>query len=422
MTPTVQSGLLGLRGAVAPNLFGRALAALSHRGPDAWSCVADIGGVLLRRSGAGRPSFDLDAAAMLGAVQTGDAEPPGQPAYGITQLGPLALALDGALLNADSLRDDLLAEGAVLRSESAAELLLRRVARSRHATPVSALVDALYDIEGAWSAILLGPQVLVGARDPHGFRPLVLGRVGDAVGLCSEPAALLAVGGEIEREVAPGEMVIIDDDGVQTLTPLPPRAHRRCIVDLLQLTRPRAPLFGCDPAQARLSVGRILARSAPVAADVVVPLPGADPAAASAFAQVARLPLRAALIDPPGEGLSAIAGLVRNLRVVLIAPPTTPAAHLHLAIARLRQSGANEVHLRQTGPALRHPCPYGLALPAPPQAPIDALASHTRLSLEALTLATGERGFCDGCFSGIFPIPPRVPESEQQLPLFQRER
>jgi amidophosphoribosyltransferase len=316
---------------------------------------------------------------------------------------------------------------------------------------VNRVVDALWRVEGAYALLVLTGELLVAVRDPAGFRPLVLGRVGDGAAVATEDAAIRAAGGEVRRALNPGEMLVLDGRGVQSVSPFPGRPPAACVQEVLALAAPDAAPFGRAVHDARAALGERLAATRPCPqADVVCGVPGWDRAAV-AYARASGLPYEAALLPgPPDEGddptepirvarWRAIGAAVAERVVVLVAPTVTTGRALGEAVATLRRAGAAAVHLRVAAPPVRAACPYGIACPTPEELWVHRLpgissggpvgGDDTGLgaaSVDALTLGdlrqllgTGDphvHGLCDACLSGERPLQPDRPDD--QLPLF----
>jgi amidophosphoribosyltransferase len=364
----------------------------------------------------------------------------------------VAVALSGRLTNGAALRRELLEAGAVLQTRADAEVLLHLVATSAQRRLVNRVVDALWRVEGAYALLVLTADLLVAVRDPAGFRPLVLGRIGDAGVVATEDAAIRAAGGEVRRALHPGEMVVLDGRGVQSVSPFPGRPPTACVQEELVLAAPDAAPFGRTVHDSRAALGERLAATHPCpGADLVCGVPGWD-GAAVAYARAAGLPYEPALLPCPAEGgdepiepiepidrvepirvtrWRAIGAAVKDRVVVLVAPTLTTGRALAEAVTTLRRAGAAAVHLRVACPPVRAACPYGVACPTPEELWVHRMiggggaAALGAASVDALTLSdirqllgTGDpqvHGLCDACLSGERPLHDRP---EDQLPLF----
>lgn len=336
------------------------------------------------------------------------------------------LALDGALVDAASLIDELDAGAALRRTDEPAELLLQLQHASTQTTAVNRLVEALGAARGGWALVRLGGGALVAARDPNGLRPLSLGRLEGATLVASEAVALQSVGAQGVRELEPGEILIVDQGGPVSIHPFPAGPARGCLQERLRVARVDGQVDGEEVWTARAWRGEALALEQPVQLDAVVPLDAASSAAAAGFARISGKPLIPALLRGGGR---AAPGAVSGRRIALVAGSTPPAEALARAVSALRGAGALELHVRLAAPPTRSACPYGLRLPelgVDPDRP-DRLRASLRVSSVAWLSArpaqrpspSGDKAPCDACFSREFPVLARGPDGQQQLPLFQ---
>ena len=440
------------------------LHALQHRGPSGVDLVSSSGEFLTCIRCHGSVQSELSGPrlqSMMGSMAIGQVHRqaeavPGAAggdrlAYARYRSGPIAVALSGSLTNGAALRQDLLKEHALFHSTSDAELLALMVARSNQKTLVNRLVDALWKVQGAYSVVVLTPEHLVVVRDPRGFRPLWMGRIGeDGLVLSSEDSAIRAAGGVAERELLPGELLISDARGTHSLTPFLKQEPTACMQEFVQLTGSEGTVFGHAAWAVRAGLGERLAREAPCDnARVVIGLPGAGESMAVGYARTARLPFEhglvasafsGTLVEPPSGmaefgtrlRLRVVPGVVRERVVVLVLPSITPGDRTERIVRMLRDEGASEVHLRVGSAALRTQCPYGVQTPTadelvPRGAAVMGHAhalgvdSLVHISLDGMHAVSGKRVdaqslYCDACMSGRLPV---VPEAvDDQLPLF----
>ena len=340
--------------------------------------------------------------------------------------------------------------GSIFQSSSDSELVIHLIAGSHAPDLPGRVVDALAQVRGAYSLVLLTENCLIAVRDPHGFRPLVIGKLNDATIVASETCALDLVRAEYVREVEPGEMLVITDEGVRSLHPFAPATTRRCIFEYVYFARPDSLLYGRNVYSVRKQQGRALARECPAAADIVVPVPDSGNAAALGYAEEAGLPFEMALVRSHYIGrtfieprasirhfgvkikFNQVAELLKDKRIVLVEDSLVRGTTLRKVIPMLRQAGAREVHMRIAAPPTTNSCFYGIDTPTRE----ELLASHQTieeirryitadslgyLSWDGLYSFNGgaREGYCDACFTGNYPV--EIPKSRgpAQLHLFE---
>lgn len=356
-----------------------------------------------------------------------------QPLVAGTVRGPLAIAHNGNLVNAGPLCEELEKGGSIFQTTADSEIILHLLARQAASGEPLAALRAL---RGAFSLVMLTPEAMVGVRDPNGFRPLVLGRLGKAWVLASETCAFDLIGAKFEREVAPGEAVIIDREGLRSLHPFPKERSAFCIFELVYFARPDSRLGGGNVAEMRVEMGRRLARVHPVDADLIVPVPDSGNYAAQGYSEASGVPLGHAFVRNHYIGrtflqpsqmirdfdvrvkLNLIADAVRGKRVVVVDDSIVRGTTARARVVNLRECGAREVHLRISCPPHRFPCHYGIDFPDPrellanrmtPEEIRDFLGvdSVAYLSVDDMIGATGwpAKSFCTACFTGDYPLP-----------------
>jgi amidophosphoribosyltransferase len=362
-----------------------------------------------------------------------------QPLFADFVFGGLALAHNGNLTNALTLRRRLVEQGCLFQSTSDTEVIIHLIARSEQPTVVERLVDALQQVEGAYSLVALSGDALFGVRDPLGVRPLVLGELDGSMMFASETCALDIMGARFVRDVEPGEVVIVDRRGVHSLKPFSTPPRRFCIFEYVYFSRPDSSVEGLNVYEVRKRIGAELAHEAPAPADVVVPVPDSGVPAANGYAQAAGLPFELGLIRNHYVGRTFIepSDRIRHLgvklkhnanqatvagkRVVLVDDSIVRGTTSTKIVAMIRNAGAREVHMRIASPPTTHSCFYGVDTPErgqllAAQNNLDAMAriigvdSLAFLSLEGLYRAVAGRGrqpaqpqYCDACFSGNYP-------------------
>ena len=363
-----------------------------------------------------------------------------QPMFADLAGGGLAIAHNGNLTNAHTLRQELVAQGAIFHSTSDTETIIHLTARSAKPRIVEKLVDALCQVQGAFSLVALTSKKVIGVRDPNGVRPLVMGKLDEAVIFASETCALDIIGAEYVRDVEPGEMVIVDKDGIQSLFPFKPQQHRFCVFEYIYFARPDSTLEGRNVYEARKNIGAVLAAESPAAADMVIPVPDSGVPAALGFANAAGIPFELGIIRnhyvgrtfiEPSDSIRHLGvrlkhnpnrAMLKGKRVVLVDDSIVRGTTSKKIVAMVRDAGAAEVHFRVSSPPTTHSCFYGVDTPN-----TDELLAH-RMDVEAMrrfigadslafismnglyrAMGAAERvaqapGFCDACFTGDYPI------------------
>jgi len=367
--------------------------------------------------------------------------------------GPIALGHNGNLVNAQVLRHELEAAGSIFQSSSDTEVILHLYARSHRERLEDAIAASLSKVMGAFSLLFLTPNAMVAARDPWGFRPLVLGRVDGATVLCSETCALDLIDAEYLRDLEPGELVVVDAAGIRSFRPFPPEPHRQCVFEHVYFARPDSLVFGRNVLASRLLLGRQLARERPADADIVVPVPDSGMGAGLGYSQESGLPFEWGLIRNHYVGrtfiepqqsirsfgvkikLNPVRSVLEGKRVALIDDSIVRGTTSRKIVGMVREAGAREVHLRISSPPTTGPCYYGIDTPLKSELiasrlSADEIAKYVGadslgyLSHEGLLRAVDDvegRRHCTACFSGRYPV--AVTQAEEwQLPLFEKAR
>jgi amidophosphoribosyltransferase len=364
-----------------------------------------------------------------------------QPLFAEFIFGGLAVAHNGNLTNAYQLRQSLVERGNIFQSTSDTEVIIHLMAVSTAGTVLDRLVDALRQIEGAYSLVAMTQKKLIGVRDPMGVRPLVLGRLGDAHILASETCALDIIGADFIRDVEPGEIIVIDADGVNSYHPFgPSRVRRFCIFEHIYFARPDSVIEGQNVYEVRKRIGAELAHEAAVEADVVVPVPDSGVPSAIGFARETGIPFELGIIRNHYVGRTFIEPTdnIRHLgvrlkhnhnvaelegkRVILVDDSIVRGTTSVKIVEMVRDAGATEVHMRISSPPTTHSCFYGIDTPERSQllaaqhdvqgmADIIGVDSLAFISWDGLYRAVGEAGrdmeiprYCDACFTGEYPI------------------
>jgi amidophosphoribosyltransferase len=443
-------GIFGHPDAAAITALG--LHALQHRGQEAAGIVAfdgrrfqseKIQGLVGDHFSSAATIERLPGASAVGHVRystTGETVLRNvQPLFAELDGGGLAVAHNGNLTNGLTLRRELIRGGAICQSTSDTEAILHLVARSRHPRIVERFVEALRQIEGAYALVALTNKKLIGARDPLGIRPLVLGELNGCPILASETCALDIIGAKFVRDVENGEVVVISEGRVESLRPFPPQRMRPCIFEYIYFARPDSVVHGRPVYDARKAMGAELAREAPAAADVVVPVPDSGVPAALGYAQACGLPFELGIIRnhyigrtfiQPTQAIrelgvrlkhNANRAAVAGKRIVLIDDSIVRGTTSVKIVQMMREAGAAEVHFRISSPPIAHPDFYGIDTPERDKllaarmnleemrrfVGADSLAF---LSVDGIYRAMGYPGrdnaqpqFTDHCFTGDYP-------------------
>ena len=379
-----------------------------------------------------------------------------QPLFAELSGGGFAVAHNGNLTNALSLRAELQRRGSIFQSTTDTEIILHLIATSTRGSLVERTIEALKEIAGAYSLVGLSNKKLVGCRDPLGVRPLVLGDLDGAAILASETCALDIIGAGYVRDVAHGEMIVVTGDGIESIHPHAPRKPRFCIFEYVYFARPDSSVEGRGVYDVRKRIGAELAREQPAEADLVVPVPDSGTPAAMGYAEASGLPFDLGVIRNHYVGRTFIEpnDAIRNMgvrlkhnanrnvlagrRVVLVDDSIVRGTTSLKIVQMIREAGASEVHMRIASPPTKHSCFYGVDTPEEEKLiasrmTVEEIAGAIKadslgyLSIDGLYRACGEAArdarapqFCDACFSGDYPTrleDQENPDSVQALPL-----
>lgn len=374
-----------------------------------------------------------------------------QPIQIECRYGQIAVCHNGNLVNAHVLRRQLVDRGSIFRTTSDTEVLVHLFAKSGQATELDAVVEAVRQAEGAFSLLFLTPNALYAVRDPRGFRPLLLGRVGDGHVVCSETCALDLLDAEFVRDLEAGEMLRIDADGVHSLTVFDSKPVSQCIFEHIYFARPDSRVFGRDVYRTRIALGRSLAEHTGVEADVVVPVPDSGLIAAIGYSKAANLPLEFGFIRNHYVGrtfieprqsirnfgvrvkLNPVPAVIRGRRVILIDDSIVRGTTSRKLVQMARNAGATEVHFRVSSPPTTGPCHYGIDTPLESELiaaskSVEEIRQYLNadslayLPIEALEDSVEDERdrYCKACFTGDYPLP--VPELERARNLFAKNR
>ncbi|BCA61639.1 amidophosphoribosyltransferase [Sphingomonas sp. HMP9] len=362
-----------------------------------------------------------------------------QPLYAELSTGGFAIAHNGNISNAMRLRRELVRRGSIFQSTSDTETIIHLVATSNYRTLLDRFIDALKQIEGAYSLIVMTPEGMIACRDPLGIRPLVMGKLGDAVIFASETVALDVVGATFVRAIEPGELVIVQGAEIRSIRPFAPMAARPCIFEWVYFSRPDSIVGDHSIYSVRKAIGAQLAIESPVDADLVIPVPDSGTPAAIGYAQQSGIPFELGIIRShyvgrtfisPGDKVrhlgvklkhNANRALIKGKRVILVDDSIVRGTTSLKIVEMMREAGAAEVHMRIASPPTRHSCFYGVDTPEREKllaAKLDLggmtgfihADSLNFISIDGLYKALGEAKradvrpkYCDACFTGDYP-------------------
>ena len=457
-----ECGVFGIyRHTEAPALTRLGLYALQHRGQES-AGIATADGEhlhLTRAMGQVSEAFDeatlsaLSGDAAIGHVRystAGDSRiVNAQPIKIECVHGEIALCHNGNLINAAELKDFLVRKGHIFQTSSDTEVVLHLYARSQAPTPEDAIVESVAQVRGAFSLVLLTKDHLIAVRDPYGFRPLVVGALGDATVVCSETCALDLIGADYVRDVEPGEVLVIGREGARSYRPFAAAQPSHCVFEHVYFARPDSLVFGQSVNDVRTNLGRLLARESPVDADVVVPIPDSGMCAAVGYAEASGVPMRMGLIRNHYVGrtfiapqqeirgfrvrvkLNPVKSLIEGKRVVLVDDSIVRGTTSRKIVGMIRAAGASEIHMRISCPPTVSPCYYGIDTPRRSELigathTVDEIRDFVKsdtlayLSLDGLREAVGPRSgdYCTSCYTGEYPVAsPEDSEAYMQMAL-----
>jgi amidophosphoribosyltransferase len=447
-----ECGVFGIWGADnASSFVALGLHALQHRGQEAAGITSFDGAHFHAHRAMGHVAGNFDRDEVMRALQgrsaighvrystTGETALRNvQPLFAEMSDGGFAVAHNGNLSNAMKLRRTLNRRGSIFQSTSDTEVIIHLVATSQKATPLDRLVDALRQVEGAYSLLVLTRDGLIACRDPLGIRPLVIGKLGEATIFASESVALDVIGASYIRDVEPGELVIVNGAGLRSFRPFEQALPRPCIFEHVYFSRPDSIIEGTSVYEVRKAIGAELAREAPVEADYVVPVPDSGVPAALGFANEARIPFELGIIRSHYVGRTFIqpsqevrnlgvklkhnanSALVDGKRIVLVDDSIVRGTTSVKLVQMMRDAGAREVHMRIASPPTRHSCFYGVDTPErakllAAQMSVEQMRDYINadslafISIDGLYRALGDTRDpaqpqrCDACFTGDYP-------------------
>jgi amidophosphoribosyltransferase len=457
-------GIFGVYGhPEAANITYLGLHALQHRGQEAAGIVSSDGALLHAHRSMGlvgeiftnavlarlpgRAAIGHVRYATAGTSELRNAQPLAVEYVG----GHVAVAHNGNLVNAAALRTRLESAGSIFQSTSDTESIVHLIAHARDRDPVDRVITALKQVEGAYSLLFLTENQMIAVRDPHGFRPLALGRLKDSFVFASETCAFDLIEAELMRELDPGELVVVDSHGLRSLRPFgerPASGERFCVFEHVYFARPDSLVNGQSVYGVRNRLGRRLAQEHPVDADVVIPVPDSGLAAAIGYARESGIPYDMGLIRSHYVGrtfiepqqsirhfgvklkLNAVREVLDGKRVVVIDDSIVRGTTSRKIVKMIRAAGARAVHLRISSPATTNPCYYGIDTPTRSELiasshSVDEIARYVTcdslgyLSVEGLMRCVGsdaaQTGYCAACFTGKYPVAFDTSESAGKL-------
>ena len=461
-----ECGVVGVYGhPEAANLVYLGLYALQHRGQESAGIVASTHSKMRLEVGMGLVADVFDPIRILklpGPLAIGHNRYStagkselvnAQPCMINYSAGSLALAHNGNLVNAHAIRKGLGSKGAIFQSTNDSEVIVHLMAQSKAETFVDQAAEALRQVSGAYSLVLMTKTELVAARDPHGFRPLCLGKLDGAYIVASETCVMDLIEAEFIREVEPGELILINDQGIQSFFPFKKVETKHCVFEHIYFARPDSFIFGEHVYTARKNMGRAMAQESPADVDLIVPVPDSGVVSAMGFAEESGIPFEMGLIrnhyvgrtfiEPQSQirhfgvklKLNPVKEIIAGKRIAIIDDSIVRGTTARKIVKMLRDAGAKEVHLRISAPPILHSCFYGIDTPTK-----EELIAHTHdleetrqylaadslayLSLEKMmeVLENGKKKFCSACFDGNYPVPITDKKTDtSQMGLFANE-
>ncbi|NIM20343.1 MAG: amidophosphoribosyltransferase [Candidatus Latescibacteria bacterium] len=358
-----------------------------------------------------------------------------QPLLVDCKIGKIALAHNGNLVNALEVRHEMERSGSIFGTTMDSEIILHLIARSKEAALEDMIIDAISHVRGAYSLLLMTQDKLIGMRDPNGFRPLLLGRLDESYILASESCALDIIGAEYIRDLKPGELVIIDEGGIHSITAFESSKQAKCIFEFIYFSRPDSIVFEENVDKIRRKLGVVLAKNHPADADIVIAVPDSSNTSALGFARESGMPFELGLIRnhyvgrtfiQPEQSIrdgnvrvkfNPVKGVLKGKRIVVVDDSIVRGSTMKKLVKMLRKVGVEEVHLRICSPPIKFPCFYGIDTPA--QSELIASSQSVEKtkeylgadSLEHLTIddlrsvVDDPDDFCYACFTGEYPVP-----------------
>ena len=448
--PKHYCGVFGVYGHPnAAELTYYVLYALQHRGQESAGIVTCDGRQFREFKGMGLVSQIFNGEILHGLVgemaightrysTTGSSHPRNaQPLTGNCQRGQIAVAHNGNLTNATELREELESKGLMFQTTVDSEVILNLLAQPTLGGNENNLLQTVRRVEGAYSLVIMTEEELIGVRDPHGFRPLSIGRLGEGWVLASETCAFDLIHAKFVRDVQPGEIVIINEDGLKSIQAFPEHERRAfCIFEYVYFARPDSTIANRNVYKVRVEMGRQLAREHPIAADIVVPVPDSGNCAALGYSEESNIPFEMAFVRNHYVGrsflqptqlirdfdvrvkLNLIAELVKDKRVIIVDDSIVRGTTCKARVNNLKEAGARAVHVLVSCPPHRNPCVYGIDFPDRSKLmaanySLDEIRAYLNadslayLSQTGMVKATGlaAESFCMACYDGDYPVP-----------------
>lgn len=457
--PQCNCGVMGVYGHPDAALFAyQGLFALQHRGQESSGVVSSDGKDLFRHVAMGLVNDAFADKSILEGLKghlavghnrystTGSTMlHNAQPLMANFKEGPLAISHNGNFVNCRAVRSRLVAEGAIFQTTTDTEVVLHLMARSTKDTLVEKICEAFADLQGAYSMALLSRDSLIGIRDPRGWRPLCLGKKGEAYFIASESCALDLIGADYIREIEPGEILVIDNSGVNSHWLAEKAERRACIFEYVYFSRPDSKIFDENVDKARRKLGKNLALEHPADADIVISVPDSSNTAALGYASRSGIKFEIGLIRNHYVGrtfmhpeqktrdfkvrvkFNPVEGVLKGKRVVIVDDSIVRGTTLKQLAKMVRRAGAKEVHVRVSSPPIISPCFYGMDFPTKSELAASSKSveevreflgvdSLGYLSLEGMVgaVSNGKNGFCTACFTGEYPLLPEDGTSKLQ--------
>lgn len=445
--PREECGIFGIYGNPhASNLTYLGLYSLQHRGQESAGIASSDGDHIYRHAGMGEvndvfsqehidnlPGFMAighNRYSTTGSSYLRNA----QPFRASSVLGPIVLAHNGNLTNAGSVRMELEKQGHIFQTTIDSEVIVHLMAKSGAQSFDEALVLSLKQIKGAYSLLVMNRDKVYAVRDPYGFRPLALGKLGDAWVVASETCAFDIIGAVYERDVKPGELLEISEQGIISSFPFDKNEESLCVFEYIYFSRPDSRIFGESVYDMRIKLGRMLAKQSPVEADIVVPIPDSSNCAALGYSKESGIPFELAMIRShyigrtfiePSQKIrdlgvklkfNVVESVVKGKRVVVVDDSIMRGTTMRKIIKMFRSAGAAEVHVRISAPPTVFPCYYGIDIPTRSELiaathTIEEIRKYLRVdSISYMTIDTmigaidsPEKKFCTACFDGNYP-------------------